>query len=163
MWLFIRHDIKEYANGKGIPRLDPPLANVASVDHFEVLRNFTPDRIITSPFRRCRETCKRYYPEINPEVDIILSEYLGHWRDISSKDFDPETLKHIKDFRFENTVGKLENRLSYFKFQTPENTLVVTHGLCIEKLRKIFEQIGYSPTLLSEDPKFGFKIESSCK
>lgn len=160
MWVFMRHDVKEYNNGKGVPRFDSPLAEDEFSVHRKILGKFNPETIICSPFRRCRETSKRYYPEIIPIIDTNLSEYLGHWKSIKQEDFDPETWEYIKNFEFETSIEDLFTRLRKFEFYGSSDTLVISHGLCLEILWEIFDDLGYNPKFISSNAKLGFKIDT---
>lgn len=158
-WYFVRHGEKEYANGKGLPKLDPGLTGKG---HFSI-PGFTPDIILCSPFLRCRMTSNKYYPSIEPVIDVTLSEYLGHWEIIAKTDFNEKTWEYINKFKFEKNIKDLKTRLSALesKLDKSKNILIVTHGLPLELLGIIFRSKGYNTKCIAKDPKEGFKIDSS--
>jgi broad specificity phosphatase PhoE len=162
-WIFIRHDPKKYANGKGEPKFDPEITTEFDTINKSILSDFTPEIILCSPFLRCRETSKRYYNEITPIIENNLSEYLGHWNDIFEHHFRDETWKYIKGTLFEKSVHDLKIRLSLLEIEKNKNVLIVTHGLCLKLLRNLFIIKGYSVKNHTIDSKFGFSIDTSSK
>lgn len=173
MIYFIRHGEKLYDNGKGIPRFDPGIKSV-NID----LRHFlpeTPDLVISSPFLRCRETAKVFYPDHEILHMSIYCEYLGHWSSISKEDFDQETIKLIKDEKYSSSLNDILTRFSKetvkdFKkrmvstkidpFLKYDSIVIITHGFCLSELYTNFlKDSTIKITLFNDNPKDGFKIE----
>lgn len=96
-YVFIRHDKKAFANGRGLPKFDPPLDFSEKSPHLELFKNIVPTKIFSSPFLRCRQTVYANFPK--SEVFIIpeIGEYLGNWKNIKESDFDPDTYKNMKN------------------------------------------------------------------
>jgi len=86
----MRHGIKAYENGRGIPAFDPPLITEPTVnDNYlkvasEILREVGIRQIISSPFLRCRQTAEfvaRHLKLFRPiHYSLSFREYLGNWR-----------------------------------------------------------------------------------
>lgn len=161
-WIFIRHDPKKYNNGKGIPIFDPDLLETQSRLNSDILSNWKPEVIISSPFRRCRSTCKRYYPDINPIINNDLSEYLGHWNEFKKFHFVNETWKHISKFNFHESIDELKSRVIRIESEliVGKDTLIVSHGLCLQFLGDHFSKKGFFVNYITSDPKMGFKIDN---
>ena len=161
VWILIRHDPKEYANNKGLPKFDPAIIeNVNEINVNDlILTEFKPDIIITSPFLRCRQTCTRYYENITPIIDPLFSEYLGNWKDHNVEHFDEKTWEYIHDFSFESNIVDFRKRLSMLKLDKTKNILIVTHGFALTILNSILKSKGLNVTEFCKDPKLGFKID----
>jgi broad specificity phosphatase PhoE len=85
--IFIRHGKKVYDNGKGPEKSkqnDSPLiesfnGEIITKGKFLIEKYGQPNRIITSPYLRTRQTAKLMAPEnFEIEVNLLLSEYLGN-------------------------------------------------------------------------------------
>jgi broad specificity phosphatase PhoE len=173
-YIFIRHDKKLYANGKGtkeFPRFDPDLDYTIDSPHKELLQNIIPTRIFTSPFLRCRQTALRAYPNYNIEIIPHLADYLGNWKYISKKDFTDETNSYLKDssgsdFIFEKSYNKFQDRINrvYAEQILPipkekEIFLIIFHGVCLKTWYKAVKKDSFNITLLGSLPEDGFKID----
>lgn len=174
MIYFIRHGEKLYDNGKGIPRFDPGIKSVNMDIRYFLPEN--PDLIISSPFLRCRETAKFFYPEHEILHMSVYCEYLGNWRSISEEDFDQETIKLIKDEKYSSSLNDIltgfsKESVKDFKkrivstkdnpFLKYDSIVIITHGFCLSELYKIFSKdIAIKITLFKDNPKDGFKVET---
>lgn len=170
-YIFIRHDKKKYTNGRGpegSPRFDPPIDYNESSPHEDIFKTFTPTRIFTSPFLRCRQTAKRAYPDVSIETIPLFSDYLGNWKDITQDDFTPFTWRALKRFSFEKSYGQFQKRMlkAYTDKILPipnkgEVFLVVIHGMCLKSWHKLTLESGFGKiTLLGSEPTEGFKIDT---
>ncbi len=133
--ILVRHGKKKWNNGarrcNGCP-FDPPLLNGNDVRRLN-LTGF--QRIICSPFLRCRETALILSGgQIPVFVDPNLREYLGNWqgRNVSVL---PETQTYIQEHlveTFDQFKERVLRTLNSDYYQA--GTVVVTHGLVIKVL-----------------------------
>jgi len=149
--MFIRHSYKKYKNNKGpigCPLHDPPIKEgfnrtiiSKNLNYFKTYGE--PNKIITSPFLRARQTTKIISYILPPETEITidkdLEEYLGFQKPIGGKaDLDDETLKYTQPLLGVENFEKLKIRsLNYYKKinkDNKDNILIVTHGIFIFQL-----------------------------
>lgn len=161
-YIFIRHDEKEYANGNGVPALDSPLIQ-DEMDYFKEIHLDNVDKVITSPFLRCRQTADKYCIGVPHEINLGFSEYLGHWCNFGPQDFDPVTWEYIKDFKFERSVNSLRSRINKSLKALPplnpsEKVVIVTHGLCLDLIYQMLSTKTNEIFLFNSCPKKGFLV-----
>lgn len=154
--ILIRHGKKAYRNNKGPlgkPKHDPELKSdlekeIGKKSLYYFHTHGFPDKIISSPFLRTRQTSqiiKRFLP-LNIEITIEkeIEEFLGFQKPIGKlADLDSETKKYtqpklgVEKFnQIQNRILKFYNKLSK---DNQENVLVVTHGILINKLANYFQ------------------------
>lgn len=147
--LYIRHGEKLYDNGKSetFP-LDPPLTDFGREEATEYFQSFVhtfgvPSKIVSSPYRRTRQTAKIAQDVIHKQtgvfvpifVDTLISEYLGNQKNTNLEGaFHPNTEKYSPVPPETWTEFLLRVRL-HSRLCTPD-TWYVTHGLFIKTLAK---------------------------
>lgn len=161
---FIRHGIKEYANGKGIPRFDPGIKNINP--DIKLRLPINPSSITSSPFLRCRQTAQLLYPGSRINISKEFGEFLGHWPTIEESDLLPCTYKYyqgnlacfkesVEDFkkRIQNEVISLLERLPI-----ESDHIVITHGFALDTIYRFCRKDYKYKTFYDNDPKQGFMI-----
>lgn len=156
--IYIRHAEKAYKNGGASEySLDPELTNqgrVTAREKFEHLLNTygIPDKIITSPYLRARETAEIAADvlfqmtgfEIELIYDCTLGEYLGNQKhkDITNC-LRSETLIHnpIPPESWDQYTHRIRKHI---KSRSQSNIWYITHGIVIKTIaRLIGEKIDY--------------------
>lgn len=153
---FLRHLQKEYANNKGF---DPCI-----VDDMYNIHNLpeNPERIICSPFLRCRQSCKLTYPDFTPEISVNIREYLGHQKKYNKSSFDKTTWKYIKGEKIIEKDVEFYKRIKSFilNISFEKDTVIFTHGFCLFKIFEYFNEIkGFKITKFGKKIENGFKID----
>jgi len=159
--ILLRHAEKLYNNGMSKDkRLDPPIKEfekercpVLLKEYVQTYDDIIPNKILTSPFRRCRETSSiigTYFGDDSKKIDVEivpeLSEYLGFQRDIVPADFYFETYKN-SPYGIDKTESLMmfENRVVHFMDKIfdddyngcdSDNIWIVTHGIFINYFLK---------------------------
>ena len=145
--LYIRHGQKAYRNG-GSEKFyfDPPLTEQGRT---EAIKRFAdllfyqgvPERIISSPYLRARETAQIAHDvilrltglSISVTYDPLLGEYLGNQRKMDLCDgVRPETLElqPIPPEKWKEYSFRIKKHLLYAK----EYTWYITHGVVIQSI-----------------------------
>lgn len=168
MKIFIRHAEKAYLNGTASSPIDkkhdPPLTENGKKSCIEKAKTLVetygvPKMIISSPFRRCRETAENLKigigssgKDIKIVIDTRISEYLGNHRN-SNLDITEETavygIRHPESWkqftvRIKEYVEEIKKNVESkdSKDSKPEETednniiWVVTHGVVIQSICK---------------------------
>lgn len=139
MAILIRHGHKGWKNGRRPPDKvgyshDPPLED--DLEDVRVALGSLPERIICSPFLRCRQTAEQVSQgQVPIEYDPDLREYLGNWkkRKIS---LDPTTWDLIKGEKVIENYWEFQQRMERIreKGYLQQRIWVITHGMVIEHL-----------------------------
>lgn len=145
--LYIRHGQKAYSNGKAEKFcFDPPLTEqgkAASVSRFSdlLLTQVLPQRIISSPYLRARETAQIAHDvilqltgiSIPVSYDPLLGEYLGNQKkkELYSQ-VRPETLElnPIPPEQWHEYSMRIRRHLD----NALESTWYITHGVVIQSI-----------------------------
>lgn len=142
--LYIRHANKEYKNGKNDEfSLDPDITEegkIAALDKFKLLvdKYGVPERIISSPYLRARQTSKIassvIFEETNIYIEIDYDNQLGEClKNQLDKDLSiclrPETLIHnpIHHSTLQHYNNVIRNHIKKSQY----NTWYITHGFNI--------------------------------
>lgn len=152
--MLVRHGEKDYKNNKGPPgkpRHDPELKCSERIIAKKILTYFYnhgfPDKIISSPFLRTRQTSKIIKKFLPLNIEIIIDkeveEFLGFQKPIGKlADLDKETAKYTQPKLGIEKYNEIQNRILKFytkiKKNNQENILVITHGILINKLANYF-------------------------
>lgn len=140
MVVFIRHGKKAWKNGERAS-FDPPLLDGNDVRQLVTPGIKRPERIICSPFLRCRQTAlilSDLLGGLDIEVDSDLREYLGNWPQ-SQILLEPTTQSYIlgqvtESFEvFQERVLRVLKK-SYFY----DKVWIVTHGIVIRTLAEAY-------------------------
>lgn len=163
-YIWIRHAEKKYNNGwptDGGRLHDSPIADDSqiSIDIENMVKDLVekygvPDKIITSPFLRTRQTTllikqsikSLYDRDINIEYSTDIGEFLGFCKNKNEEaDLDIETKKYYKEpYIIGERIKALYERLVYHikKINRTENNVwLVTHGMIISKIHAIFNTV----------------------
>lgn len=146
--IYIRHGDKAYGNGKVEKyKHDPPLTIIGVKEMttltLSLLEKYRlPQYIISSPYRRCRESAghiiKTIYLNTGKEIplfiDVNVSEYLGNHKK-SRLDVYPETMKYNPPHP--ETFHNFRQRIIDHDSKCPDNVWVVTHGIVIDTVARI--------------------------
>ena len=138
--VYVRHQEKQWDNNyKGLHRLDSPLTKrgLGYWKHqiVELEQKYgIPDRIVCSPFFRCRqmvEELMKVYRDVPVEIDSDCGEYLGHQKlkFINNRLLRNDTL--IYRIVYKEDVEGLKQRAKkvYDKYRKMSGyTLIITHG-----------------------------------
>lgn len=161
--IYIRHAEKDFQNGDSIYFKHDPGITALGVERtriiFQKLINLygEPNQIISSPYRRARETSlilnnclKTPLEEI--EIDPEVSEYLGNHNNVdldvttATRIHDPphpETFDQMKK-RVKKHVEKIKKRINNENEKNEKKIIwIVTHGLIIKQIADI---IGIKPS-----------------
>lgn len=163
--LFIRHGPKEYENGKSVTYcLDPGLTTKGKADAYSkfvslCLKYGPPERIISSPYLRARETAllaqmaisdcfydldtklmmqgiikrRGKHPLTEIVFDARIGEYLGNQRDRDvNEDLRPMTL--MLDPIHGEMYGDYSARVRRFVASKPGNGWYITHGIVLQSI-----------------------------
>lgn len=156
--LFIRHGEKKWPNGKRPDGEtghvhDPPLKSDGQLPatlEFVKTKEFVPEIIFSSPFRRCVETVNLFKKGIGKEdVPVLyapkIGEYLGNMRR-GPVDLDPETRKYYTRNQIEfgmsaETVKSVHFRVKRFveelrKLPPNHNIVIISHNMVIKEMLK---------------------------
>jgi len=156
--VWVRHAEKSYSNGrapKGERQHDPGILNELNLINNlvdELIEKYGyPDRIITSPFLRTRQTTnvikKRLQIRHNKlpliEVSPLIREYLGFCKNKNDyADIDSETEKYLGGpIKLEESIDSLQYRLqSHIRAiqSDTDNIWVITHGIVMSYIYKEF-------------------------
>jgi broad specificity phosphatase PhoE len=145
--LYIRHGQKAYSNGKADKFcFDPPLTEqgkTASITRFSnlLLTQGLPQRIISSPYLRARETAQIAHDvilqltgiSIPVSYDPLLGEYLGNQKRKELYDeVRPETLElnPIPPEDWHDYSARIRRHLTNAR----ESTWYITHGVVIQSV-----------------------------
>jgi broad specificity phosphatase PhoE len=157
-FVWIRHAEKKYKNGKGgiwDKQHDPGIIEDES-PVYDVVRKIAdeygvPDKILTSPFLRTRQTSniikKILLQKYDKNVEICICnnvrEYLGFCKSKDGyADLDYQTEKHIggpvklKETMLNLTL-RLESHINTLK-KTETNVWVITHGILMSKIYELY-------------------------
>jgi len=130
MAVLIRHGKKAWNNGfsRGKYPFDPPLVR----DHEIQIPEGIPERIVCSPFLRCRQTAQILSDHTGApiSIDSNLREYLGNWTNVPLQYIDPETSRHIQEPLIE-TYEEFRNRVLRARHYLNQNVWIVTHWIVI--------------------------------
>jgi len=144
--LYIRHGEKSYKNGQSntFP-FDPNLTDLGKENAYtffnHILTKYNiPDKIISSPYLRARETAKIAHDVIFEKLGINIpifydkniGEYLGNQKNVNLKEgLHPETLKHnpISNETIQQYRYRIQKHISH-----AENAWYITHGMVIKSI-----------------------------
>ncbi len=142
LFIFISHANKAYKNGKAMTeKHDPPITPIGITKCESVAKHLSskygqPDIILTSPFKRCRQTAAEF-GYTNIVVNTSLAEYLGHQND--ALDVSAETSTY--NIPYPETMAQFKERIVDFCHQMLSMShgviWCVTHGIVINELRTI--------------------------
>jgi broad specificity phosphatase PhoE len=153
--IYIRHGCKLYDNGKPIDNLpahDPPLIageekKIAATSLLLRQKYGNPDKIITSPFKRTRQTAGYLICEsdkIEITVDSNICEYLGNQKP-KNNNFKPQVTDTTNQYKVAPLGESVDNMKQRCRSHLAEigfcdNTVssgvtwVVSHGFIIETI-----------------------------
>lgn len=149
--IYIRHADKEYVNGDAnMYKHDPGITDIGVKKTIMVAQHLIeqwglPDLIVSSPYRRTRETAEIMQrvtiaqgKKVNIYIDSDLSEYLGNHRttpiDVTESTLvydppHPETFLEMKD-----RVRSHNDKISEFIQNSNGVIWIITHGLIIKQV-----------------------------
>ena len=160
--IYTRHALKEYNNGKapkGYPMHDPSIKEGEeeriNKKSQELRQKYgDPNRIFCSPYKRTRLTTEilKKDLQVNPIVDSLVGEFLGHQKPINgcrNPDVTPTTGSYPLPLLGETTDQlKLRCRTHLDKMGfcnrnvAPGVTWVISHGFVIETIVEKLKQWG---------------------
>lgn len=146
--VFVRHADKKYKNGKGKPMHDSPIKDNQEREIRNLtstLKKYKPKTIISSPYRRTRDTSRimAYFLQSNKylipiKCDNLLSEYLGWQRPrYTEAKLYRETREYIQPLLGIESLTQAKDRIVEFYKKVEKNedsTLIVTHGILLNFL-----------------------------
>jgi len=150
--LYIRHGEKQYKNGRSSDFcLDPGITQVSKQFIKEKFIELAlvygiPNKIISSPYLRARETAdiassvimEIHNVFIKPEYDPIIGEYLGHQNHRNIKEcLREETLMHnpIPPENWNQYCSRIKEHF----IKAEENVWYITHGIVIKSISNLYE------------------------
>lgn len=175
---FIRHGaIDETLSGKYIGTTDVPLSDKGKMDLKKLDYEYRypgTQVVFTSPLKRCTETCKILYPELNPLSITALSECnFGEWEGKTAEELgnDPDFKKwlagdnSVKPPRGESNADFTRRICRMFesiveglmKTGTTES-VIVTHGGVIMTLLAVYGLPQAKPFEWTMDNGFGYSL-----
>ncbi|MGN0490226.1 histidine phosphatase family protein [Ruminococcus sp.] len=175
---FIRHGaIDETLSGKYIGTTDVPLSDKGKMDlkRLDYEYRYPGTQVVfTSPLKRCTETCKILYPELNPLSITALSECnFGEWEGKTAEELksDPDFEKwlagdnSVKPPRGESNADFTRRICRMFesiveglmKTGTTES-VIVTHGGVIMTLLAVYGLPQAKPFEWTMDNGFGYSL-----
>lgn len=175
---FIRHGaIDETLSGKYIGTTDVPLSEKGRLDLKRLDYDYRypgTQVVFTSPLKRCTETCKILYPELNPLSIANLSECnFGEWEGKTAEEVksDPDFEKwlagdnSVKPPRGESNADFTRRICRMFesiveglmKTGTTES-VIVTHGGVIMTLLAVYGLPQAKPFEWTMDNGFGYSL-----
>lgn len=175
---FIRHGaIDETLSGKYIGTTDVPLSEKGRLDLKKLDYEYRypgTQVVFTSPLKRCTETCKILYPELNPLSITALSECnFGEWEGKTAEELknDPDFEKwlagdnSVKPPRGESNADFTRRICRMFesivegliKTGTTES-VIVTHGGVIMTLLAVYGLSQAKPFEWTMDNGFGYSL-----
>ncbi|MGN0449405.1 MAG: histidine phosphatase family protein [Ruminococcus sp.] len=175
---FIRHGaIDETLSGKYIGTTDVPLSDKGRLDLKKLDYEYRypgTQVVFTSPLKRCTETCKILYPELNPLSIANLSECnFGEWEGKTAEELksDPDFEKwlagdnSVKPPRGESNADFTRRICRMFesiveglmKTGTTES-VIVTHGGVIMTLLAVYGLPQAKPFEWTMDNGFGYSL-----
>lgn len=175
---FIRHGaIDETLSGKYIGTTDVPLSDKGRLDLKKLDYEYRypgTQVVFTSPLKRCTETCKILYPELNPLSIANLSECnFGEWEGKTAEELksDPDFKKwlagdnSVKPPRGESNADFTRRICRMFesiveglmKTGTTES-VIVTHGGVIMTLLAVYGLPQAKPFEWTMDNGFGYSL-----
>ena len=175
---FIRHGaIDETLSGKYIGTTDVPLSDKGKMDLKKLDYEYRypgTQVVFTSPLKRCTETCKILYPELNPLSIANLSECnFGEWEGKTAEELksDPDFEKwlagdnSVKPPRGESNADFTRRICRMFesiveglmKTGTTES-VIVTHGGVIMTLLAVYGLPQAKPFEWTMDNGFGYSL-----
>ena len=175
---FIRHGaIDETLLGKYIGTTDVPLSDKGKTALKKLKHDYRyPDTkvVFTSPLKRCTETCKILYPDLNPLAIANLSECnFGEWEGKTAEELrdDPDFQKwlagdnSVKPPRGESNADFIRRICKMFesiveglmKTGTTES-VIVTHGGVIMTLLAVYGLPQAKPFEWTMDNGFGYSL-----
>lgn len=175
---FIRHGaIDETLSGKYIGTTDVPLSDKGKMDLKKLDYEYRypgTQVVFTSPLKRCTETCKILYPELNPLSITALSECnFGEWEGKTAEELksDPDFEKwlagdnSVKPPRGESNADFTRRICRMFesiveglmKTGTTES-VIVTHGGVIMTLLAVYGLPQAKPFEWTMDNGFGYSL-----
>lgn len=175
---FIRHGaIDETLSGKYIGTTDVPLSDKGKMDLKKLDYEYRypgTQVVFTSPLKRCTETCKTLYPELNPLSITALSECnFGEWEGKTADELksDPDFEKwlagdnSVKPPRGESNADFTRRICRMFesiveglmKTGTTES-VIVTHGGVIMTLLAVYGLPQAKPFEWTMDNGFGYSL-----
>jgi broad specificity phosphatase PhoE len=167
--IFIRHGKKLYKNNRNPPNYpahDPPLAQKQEEDIKKITIDLIskygkPDKIITSPFKRTRQTSqiiqgyiKIIYNYLCPlEIDNDIEEFLGNQRPRGQKaDLYEDTKSFTEPIIGTENIKQCRKRaIKFYKeIDRTKNIWFITHGILMHfiykdsmKCKKEFNNLEY--------------------
>ncbi|HCI59458.1 MAG TPA: histidine phosphatase family protein [Ruminococcus sp.] len=175
---FIRHGaIDETLSGKYIGTTDVPLSDKGKMDLKKLDYEYRypgTQVVFTSPLKRCTETCRILYPELNPLSIANLSECnFGEWEGKTAEELksDPDFEKwlagdnSVKPPRGESNADFTRRICRMFesiveglmKTGTTES-VIVTHGGVIMTLLAVYGLPQAKPFEWTMDNGFGYSL-----
>lgn len=175
---FIRHGaIDETLSGKYIGTTDVPLSDKGKMELKKLDYEYRypgTQAVFTSPLKRCTETCKILYPELNPLSIANLSECnFGEWEGKTAEELksDPDFEKwlagdnSVKPPRGESNADFTRRICRMFesiveglmKTGTTES-VIVTHGGVIMTLLAVYGLPQAKPFEWTMDNGFGYSL-----
>ena len=175
---FIRHGaIDETLSGKYIGTTDVPLSDKGRLDLKKLDYEYRypgTQVVFTSPLKRCTQTCKILYPELNPLSITALSECnFGEWEGKTAEELksDPDFEKwlagdnSVKPPRGESNADFTRRICRMFesiveglmKTGTTES-VIVTHGGVIMTLLAVYGIPQAKPFEWTMDNGFGYSL-----
>lgn len=175
---FIRHGaIDETLSGKYIGTTDVPLSDKGRLDLKKLDYEYRypgTQVVFTSPLKRCTQTCKILYPELNPLSITALSECnFGEWEGKTAEELknDPDFEKwlagdnSVKPPRGESNADFTRRICRMFesiveglmKTGTTES-VIVTHGGVIMTLLAVYGLPQAKPFEWTMDNGFGYSL-----
>ena len=143
MIILIRHGEKEYKNNKNRALgFDPPLTAKGKKEIRDKIPQLIekygePKGIISSPFRRGRETAgliKDFCKETKVILCPAFGEYLGNQSTILSKHLTSTTLRFYSSLLFEKNITSYVAKGLDVLRDIPDDYWIVTHGIMIKEI-----------------------------
>ena len=150
--IYIRHADKEYVNGDATLYKHDPGITTEGIEKTKMVAKHLidqwgpPDLIISSPYKRTRETAEIMNAVLSEKqsihIDTDIAEYLGNHRHVSIDVTEstlthdpphPETFSQMKD-RVKSHHSKITN---YAKKKKEGTIWIITHGLIIKQLASL--------------------------
>ena len=175
---FIRHGaIDETLSGKYIGTTDVPLSDKGRLDLKKLDYEYRypgTQVVFTSPLKRCTETCRILYPELNPLSIANLSECnFGEWEGKTAEELksDPDFEKwlagdnSVKPLRGKSNADftrricrMLESIVEGLMKTGTTESVIVTHGGVIMTLLAVYGLPQAKPFEWTMDNGFGYSL-----
>lgn len=172
--VWIRHAKKQWKNGKGKPKHDPPLKKGQEKEILQLSKKLIekygpPTQIYVSPYRRTRETLylltseieKKYKVYVNPE----LGEYLGNQPECTFAELHDSTLEFIdppengkEDLKGLKKRALNEKREIEKDMKKNDVVWVITHGAL---MGQVYNKVsGGEKRKFKESEAFAYDVEN---